>query len=419
MLEGHKTVFKDESTLGGDVLGVRRLRPQLLVPSACAAALVAAFLSAPAASAAGPPLLLTGRVSTAMGHLDASKKLDVASLTNVSPPKSSVVQLGRLVESKDAKGIARSLVIAGSAKPDRAGRYELHVQPDIDTLVFAASNSGWVNYLLIVVADGVIQVDGVSRHWNGMTWDSAQRDEFAPTKLVPTYVAREGATGKPVQGSTIDMKAITLDGTPWPPTCSASDPFKFFNWTKIIEFHNASISNGSWEYGTTADSDISLGLKPTAGSWSLGATWHVGNSQSATIGEENQASIDTFVITSFEYEIVTLSGPPRLCFLNTWSLVYAKAWSGGAAHQNGTAGFGCLSQPQTQFSTTFIQGTHFKRADSRAEKIQAAMSISGISLEATSGYSTNVTLSWTAARDFMLLCGNNDFPTRSGIIYVS
>jgi hypothetical protein len=42
-----------------------------------------------------------------------------------------------------------------------------------------------------------------------------------------------------------------------------------------------------------------------------------------------------------------------------------------------------------------------------------------ISLEATSGYSTSMDLSWLAARDWMDLCGNDNYPPYSGIIYIS
>ncbi|MDI1460189.1 hypothetical protein QEZ54_04335 [Catellatospora sp. KI3] len=46
-----------------------------------------------------------------------------------------------------------------------------------------------------------------------------------------------------------------------------------------------------------------------------------------------------------------------------------------------------------------------------------AASFPGVSLGATSGYSSKVDMSWKAARNWIYICGSNAFPRYAKIVY--
>lgn len=397
----------------------RRHRTRIgLLATATVTMLVGA--GAPAlASAAAAPLAVSGQVYTATGRMDAAKKLDPASLSDVAPADQAGVYLARLVESATDKGAnklgAGTLTVLTSTKTDNAGRYELTLQPDSGTLAAAAGNDGWVNFLLIVATDGIKQVSGTTRHWNGRGWDSAGRTEYDPARAVNTYVTRDAA-GKPLQGSDIGDTPLPQAGHPYP-ACDYDVLGTANKPTKILELHNSFWSHSIWEYGQRADSDIGIGIKPTTGNWSLSGEWHVGNSTGAAISGWQTKTWDGFIVTTFEYETIRLHPFPPLC--NDMDVVYAKRWLGGVSSTSGgSSGVGCGVAPQNRYVTRYERGSTFHRTQNRGYKFSAGVALPGITLTAVSGYSTNMDVKWEAFLDWMDLCGNDNYPPYSGIIYV-
>jgi hypothetical protein len=383
------------------------------------------FVTPMPAMAAAPaaPLVISGQVFTAVGQLNKAKELDRFSLEHTSPAGYAIVQLARLVESADSHASqGGTLVSVTSTKADASGRYELHATPNNEVLSAAARNNGWVNFLLVVVADGIVQAEGVTRHWNGSTWDSAGRVESDPARVVSSYVTRAAATGKPLQGSEAGPAAVAglADQPPYTPNCSYWVLARYNTWTAIMEFHNSNDADGSWRYGVTADSDISLGLKPGAGSWSLGGEWHVGNSTGAAIGGSTPSAYDRWPQTIFEYEKIHLEGQPRgFCNVDNYDVVYSKRWLGGLTDVGPTPSSSCFEYPQDNHITRFEYGTFFERAANRALTIGYAANLPFISLSATSGYSTNVQMHWLAARNWLYICGDTDYPPYAETVFVS
>lgn len=402
---------------------------------AIVAALVAVVVGIPgpglanlAAGAAGGALAVVGEVVTATGRLDATNRLDPDSIDGVAPAAGAVVRLGWLREA-DPKTGDGALVQVAAAVADVNGRYSLDVSPDVTLAAAAAANDGWANFLLTAAHDGVVTADGVTRHWTGTGWDAGGREELEPRRVLRTYLARDPVTGESLSG-TLDPAAhgpaavgpatVGPDGilAPYDTMCSYSVVTRYTAYTKVVEFHNSADSDGSWGYGTTADSDIALGLKPAAGVWSAGGAWHVGNSTGATVGFTTSAAYDRFMLTIFEYEKIHLTGNIRTCYVNNYDVVYAKRWLGGVWEMGPTPSSGCIVSPQSAYRVQYLPGGSFRRWQNRAGTFSVGVGLGFVNLDATSGHSAFVEMSWRAVRNWIYICGSNDYPTWSRTVYV-
>src|SRR3954454_1988288 len=134
---------------------------------------------------------------------------------------------------------------------DPRGQYAIHAAPNAQMLELAARNDGWVNFLLTVAAHGIVQMDAVTRHWNGTSWDSPGRDEFAPTSIKRTYVAEDASTHTPLQGTTADPAAIKAFASEPPETggCNYTVDISQNMNTPLFEMHNASSHTTEFSYG--------------------------------------------------------------------------------------------------------------------------------------------------------------------------
>jgi hypothetical protein len=94
-----------------------------------------------------------------------------------------------------------------------------------------------------------------------------------------------------------------------------------------------------------------------------------------------------------------------------------KDWLGGATYGDWILDNGCgTRQAYTYF---YAKGTSLERSQNRQQKFHVeAGSPIGVSLGTTSGFSRSAVGKWSATLSDMNLCGNNDAPTKAGIIYM-
>lgn len=191
--------------------------------------------------------------------------------------------------------------------------------------------------------------------------------------------------------------------------------------TKVGELHNARDSTATFTYGTEADSSIEVGYSLTGDSnWTADGTITISNSLSASVSITRNSSqwYDT------GYQLLSEFNYQRLYYYNVcvgyspYYLVNATQWDGGmtvGAYVGGNDG------NPNQYTAWFAPGTTFTRDQYSAWEYNAAVSTPwGASLTAQSGYSQYVRLHWSFAASAgynQALYGNNNYPTKSPIIY--
>jgi hypothetical protein len=194
-----------------------------------------------------------------------------------------------------------------------------------------------------------------------------------------------------------------------------------YNYTRVIEFHNTADADSDYVYGTSADSDIGIGVK-LGSSWSMSGTSHVGNTNSAEVGQFVTTHFGNYIGTQFKYQHGYFEhNIPQDCPYVLKPFVRAVQWSGGLAYMGDVSQYDCLDLPQFNWKQKYEIGQWFRTSGTRAYRFSVAADISTqwgtVSVSATSGYSAYVRLHWQAARVWIYLCGNNAYPPQAQIIY--
>jgi hypothetical protein len=394
-----------------------RNRWRKVAVSAVAIAIVS--IATPAVPASAAPvkptpanLVVTGVVQSGFVRLKADGTVDPESTTGVKVEMGARVSLQHL-DTKDAKaGDLIPIRTLASATTDASGEYRLALAPDSDLLAAAAANDGWVNFQVDTVVGQHSKVEWLPRHWNGSTWDAAGRVEFAPDQPLRTLMTTDRVTGKSLE-ATVQQTSSSASVSPQIPTCFYFLDTTYTSWTKILEFHNQRDTDSAWAYGTTADTDVEVGVQVTpTSSWTISGTAHVGNSTGASIQGATPGDYDRYPMTFFEFQQghYTCTGEKH---------VVASRWLGGFTDTGGVPTWGCYSSPQSSYRLQHLQGSNYQRFFNRASKLYGAADLGFVSLGATSGYSSHVAMAWTFARNWAWVCGNNDYENYAGIIYIS
>lgn len=198
-----------------------------------------------------------------------------------------------------------------------------------------------------------------------------------------------------------------------PGLCTFYVSAEYNNWTTILEFHNQQDADGSWSYGATADSDVDVGvLNLGAGSWSVSGSSHVGTTAGSSIGGSTPGNYDRQPVTFFHY----VRGANSCTGVQQ---VFANSWYGGLTDKPDHTSAGCYAAPQANYRLQHSINTWFTRNVNRASKLSGAVQLGFVTLGATSGYSASVTMTWHWVRNWGYLCGNNNYETLGGILYVS
>lgn len=123
---------------------------------------------------------------------------------------------------------------------------------------------------------------------------------------------------------------------------------------------------------------------------------------------------------TFEYKKDRLEGTPKgYRNVNGYQVVYVTRWLGGAVDRGPTASSGCFVSPQINYRTTWQKNTRFYRGSNRAVTIGGAANLGFVNLNATSGYSTYVDMDWNMVRNWCYICGYDNYPPYSKIVYIS
>jgi hypothetical protein len=400
-----------------------------VLPIVVAAAVVA--LAQPISAEATPPgkqaadLLLSGIVETGFANVKAGLA-DSSMVTGRKPAAGARVSVSYLDLDGVQVGEERFPQVLTTTTTDSHGHYQVHLTPDRALLEKAASNGGYLNLELGVDAGSRDIQETVPAYWNGSGWGRPDRVETLPSTEHHTLLATDPKTGA-VNGTKSAGRYSTL-GTV---SCSFVTTGTPTRYTKVVEFHNTAYTSGRWTYGTSADSDIDVGLDYDGnGGWGVSGTAHIGTSLGSNSGvARSGVLLGYYGTTNMQYlegyyqPYGTYSGYTTCSGLSVtpWTKsVRATKWLGGTGSTGSLTQYDCYDAPQSSYRNNQLNGSFFSTSSSRAAKFSGSANFSYISLGATSGYSTNIDLHW----DWNLgrggySCGSNAYPPYAKIIYVN
>jgi hypothetical protein len=358
-------------------------------------------------------------------------------------------------------------VTVAVAHTDARGRYQVYLTPTAAIERAASGNDGWVSFDVSVTStDGRAQsvstprrlVDGAwvqaspraAMHGAGegatrvdpgdefgalddvdFTFD-AQASSTTPRGSVPA--ARVGPGRESTEVSYADpLSAGSASSDPAAATGSVPCSFEVTRRpqrsVRVLNWHNAGNSNATWTYGTSADSDLDVAFDGSGdGTWSLRGAFHVGNTVGSTVRQTVKTAFNKYARTSFRWTegYYKPFGVGGYCngdpSIPVWSKrKTATTWVAGVANDAGAGAAyqGCSVAPQNGFRTSYPVGSGYKKASTTATRISVAADVGPINIGGSSGYSTELDVSWNSVRgQGMWLCGKRDDLTGApGVIH--
>jgi len=296
---------------------------------------------------------------------------------------------------------------------DRTGRGVVNVRLTRDERESVRDNNGWLNLTLVVL-------------------DSAGH----PASIVATtrYLGRDAdqlrqARREDNQGE-IRMKrprAFAAQGT----AVTAAYVSCTYYWedysyplayTQIGELHrHRDTTTAKFTYGETADSNIEVGASwNSEASWSISGAFHVGNSLGNSVAANATSDNYHWALRSqFRYGKSRLYkdclGGPNHVWTGS-SEIGVMEWTGGGMTLANT-----LTQPtrNSAYSQNYGKGTEFHRTTKTLTKWAASVSISGATLGAQSGASTEVRIDYVFGSRYVThyLYGNDGLPSVSSRVF--
>jgi hypothetical protein len=186
--------------------------------------------------------------------------------------------------------------------------------------------------------------------------------------------------------------------------------------------------HGSFDYGQSADSDISVDISGSGtGHWtSAGYTVHIGNSTSTSSVQTTVfgAKFHNYVLSDFSVAKELRNPPPNgryFCDDAGPYISQTTAWLGGKAVGRTIASaplWGNCPKKITATSVDEGRGGSWTRESNAAGVLSAGISAFGASMSIRSGYSKNVTTKWILGNHYAhhWFCGRSKPPSTTGYV---
>jgi hypothetical protein len=318
------------------------------------------------ALAGGRPLLVEGRLRNAGRAAQGTIQVYVKGYRSTDGRDRALQMLARIRTASDGSFAIR---LAHDARLEQLGR----------------SNGGYVDFSVFAFDGRHVATSAFSRRFDGLRWLSAHAEEPLTVDL---------AKGRDDPALAQRMPRCIV----WPSFVKSGN-----YWTDIGEYHSTKNMSGTFTYGKTSDSDISVGISyDFGGSWSTGA-WAIPPDSGRRIR------------TIFEYD------------WNDWYCDYiyidtevsAAQWNGSQAIGDDIHSLDYLCDDKhAQFENTIVEGGSFDRVDKDFVTFSWVAKVFGFNAYTSqNGASTWVQLHLHADKYSHVICGNNDFPVRSQRIY--
>lgn len=354
-----------------------------LTPMPDEAAMLDAITEAPASVPSGGPVLLHGTV-TSSGGGSGGGFLQVF-LDDDAIPSGTNVALTPIAEV--------SVPSSGT----------FTVAPQMTRTITDALDGGYLNVLVSGTFQGrsFATVATRSYHLDTNTWTAIGSTTNPDLSLQATGMVDTEPTGRSLPvGGCVDNVVSTFSAL-----------------AVVGEVHNSSLFNGSFTYGSQADSTLGVLVKPEGGNWKAEGTRSVTQGTGASAMVPLNPDEHLYLEGRFQYR-----NRHHLCSrlgtVTRTDYIEPMAWTGGLKRSYSITPKYCGGSDWS-FKTETEPGGIFVRDRNRATTWSGALSIYGIGLSARSGFSTRVTQTWKTGKYASWVCGNGNYPSLSGRVFTS
>ena len=325
----------------------------------------------------------------------------------------------RAVDNSGALGARQVTRALPTITTGRDGTATLRADPA--ALADLADDGGYVNFESEVQVAGEPRFTSFSRRWTGSAWVD---QEGRPAVVAPVLSAATSpavpapasvVTGSEEMTDVVRARATGDDEVP----CTWYDDSAGNASTVIGEFHTGANTKGYFTYGTTSDSDISVGYNYGRG-WTVGGSGHVGNSKASYIRFNVHSGFHHQLRSTFRYVHWHLTLGASCAGPSRWGQRYEKvtpaSWQSGSQVGAAIAGKFCTGAAGRR---SFARNSDFYRGSRRAYTYGTAAKAWGAALSATSGFSKFVDINYHFGNSKTAphyLCGRPDILS-SKIIY--
>jgi hypothetical protein len=296
---------------------------------------------------------------------------------------------------------------------DASGRARVRIELTEDERASVRRNNDWLNITLVVLdaAGNPVDVIATTRYLGD------KQDQKAQVRTLPD----RGAANL---RSTLSEPVGTEAAAPAAVSCTYYWEHHAYlsGYMQIGELHrDKDVTLARFTYGQTADSNVDVMVTANSEStWTVSGSYHVGNSLtsevSATAASNNYhwALRSQFVFQKVRLYRDCLGGP-----YHAWTgteQMGVSSWAGGGMTLSNTL---AQAARNPAYSQTYGPGGGFSRTTSSLAKWRAAIGLSGATIGAQSGASTNVRIEYQfgSGRPTHYLYGDDAVPAYSKRVF--
>jgi hypothetical protein len=300
----------------------------------------------------------------------------------------------------------------------------------------AARNGGWTNFMALTRnADGRVNITYFSRRRDATGWVSRDAGPASQSRMM---VRADQEVKAPAAGT----QAAKLLDSARRASASApvSDDVMALDGTTIATYENvpttvarveaARNSTVSFLYGEEADSDIDVAVSVNSEAFRIDGSTHIGNTHAMSVPTLIGGGLNQFVAY---YMKIGVNYEDRLVVNLPIGLAYvervATGWTGNVGKVE-TAYDGCSGAIPCAFKGACFEkeNSGVIKRDGRNKKYAAAVSVAGVTLGATSGWSRDIQMTYTfdihndpGDPDHVIawcLIGSNGWPSEASDLYM-
>ncbi len=303
--------------------------------------------------------------------------------------------------------------LLGATTTGAEGTFVLSAPYEGQTVEEAATNNGYVNFLVMAVgpSGSLLVNEYFSKVYREGQWVSSEAP--APEGTLTMAASSEGvlrisrAKGKQLASSFFTGPARACGGSSWITVDSYS------RWADVGELHMTSGMSGWFKYARTdtADSDIGVAVSVSQfGGYEQSGTTHVGNSDTSVVTWNRGPDWSKQVRTQFEILKQKLVSCGQVL---SWRHKTSRH-AGGAQAGDDMSQFDhrCDEWPYSQWAAPHAAGTEFERISNHAVTWNLGLELAGINVSTQSGYGVEVRAHWDFSAN-KTICGNNDYVSAS------
>jgi hypothetical protein len=317
---------------------------------------------------------------------------------------------------------------------DTDGSFDLELSPDSELSQLASDNGGFVNLRV-----SAFRVGSTSYATTRFTFVHLGQGEFSSAPpLDIQYTAQDVTSPSPSTNPTAGQGQRSAIGAIVPPTTRSSYEYGIpgvcvdvheeidaeNRYTLSGEYHSSPGMTGYWGYGETADSEIEAAIRQSGGQWSGAGVAKINNTGSSQVRLSRSGPWAKRVKTAMHYVHEKHWIQCIFWEIDVHYETRATRWVGGTEEGVTVGGDGLTRAKAAGTSgrcVAYEPGSAWTKKTGRASTYEAAVSVFGASLKATSGWSGEVIAHYNtgSTNDWYAFFGEHTPPDVAQIVYTA